>query len=141
MKSPGRMRGKQVSLARVRTQLLVCSVVIIGVLGWFVFQYMGYYTARVIDQEINVTSGQIASRVSATVDFYGDTAALLAKDKERSHEDKLHELYRWVFSRNPRPEELQVAVAHIQKNMENPQVAYEDILWALINSKEFLFNH
>lgn len=68
-------------------------------------------------------------------------AALLAKDKELTHEEKLHEMYRWVFSRNPRSEELSVAVAHIQKHEENPQVAYEDILWALINSKEFLFNH
>jgi phosphomannomutase/phosphoglucomutase len=74
--------GKQLSLARVRTQLLVCSVAILGLLGWFIFQYMGNYIARVIDQEINVTTGQIASRVSATVDFYGDTAALLAKDPE-----------------------------------------------------------
>lgn len=68
-------------------------------------------------------------------------AATLAKDKERTNEEKLQELYRWVFSRNPRPEELSVAVAHIQKHEENPQIAYEDILWALINSKEFIFNH
>jgi hypothetical protein len=68
-------------------------------------------------------------------------AATLARDKERTHEEKLQELYRWVFSRNPRPDELSVAVAHIQKHEDNPQIAYEDILWALINSKEFIFNH
>jgi len=35
---------------------------------------------------------------------------------------------------------LQVALAHIEKH-ENKQQAYEDVLWALLNTKEFLFNH
>ena len=74
--------GKPASLARFRTQLLVSSVAILGVLGWFIFQYMGNYIGRVIEQETNVTAGQIAARVSATVGFYGDTAALLAKDPD-----------------------------------------------------------
>jgi hypothetical protein len=34
-----------------------------------------------------------------------------------------------------------VALAHIEKHKDNKKVAYEDILWALINTKEFLFNH
>ena len=74
--------GKPVSLARFRTQLLVSSVAILGVLGWFIFQYMGNYIGRVIEQETTVTTGQIAARVSATVEFYGDTAARLAKDPD-----------------------------------------------------------
>ena len=32
------------------------------------------------------------------------------------------------------------ALEHIAKNAENKKVAYENILWALINTKEFLFN-
>lgn len=67
-------------------------------------------------------------------------ATLLAKDEARSDEEKLHELYLWVYARPPQAEELQVALAHIEKN-SNKQLAYEDILWALINTKEFLFNH
>ncbi|MDG2389663.1 MAG: DUF1553 domain-containing protein [Planctomycetaceae bacterium] len=82
-----------------------------------------------------------SSEVQNKISSGSGRAAMLAKDKERTHEEKLHELYRWVFSRNPRSEELSVAVAHIQKHEESPQIAYEDILWALINSKEFLFNH
>jgi len=32
-------------------------------------------------------------------------------------------------------------MAHLEKHKDNQKVAYEDIVWALINSKEFLFNH
>ena len=68
-------------------------------------------------------------------------AVLFARDKEREHEDKVRELYRWVYSREPEADELQVALNHIAKHKENVQPAYEDIVWALINTKEFLFNH
>jgi len=68
-------------------------------------------------------------------------AAELAKDQERPHEDKIKELYRWVYAREPDSEEMQIALGHIAKHEEKPQTAYEDIVWALINTKEFLFNH
>lgn len=67
--------------------------------------------------------------------------ALLANDKERSPEEKVRELYRWVYSREPDAEELSIAVAHLQKHQDNVKLAFEDITWALINTKEFLFNH
>ncbi|MFQ5732007.1 MAG: DUF1549 domain-containing protein [Planctomycetaceae bacterium] len=68
-------------------------------------------------------------------------AALLAKDKNRSAEDKVRELYLWVYSREPISEEMQIALAHIKKHPKDPKTAYEDIVWALVNTKEFLFNH
>ncbi|MEO2018830.1 MAG: DUF1549 and DUF1553 domain-containing protein [Fuerstiella sp.] len=68
-------------------------------------------------------------------------AATLAADTERSNEDRMTELYQVVFARNPRPDEMEVAVNYIGRHKENPRIAYEDILWALINTKEFLFNH
>ena len=67
-------------------------------------------------------------------------AAQLAADTQRSHAEKVNALYMWVFSRAPVAEESAVALAHIEK-VENKQQAYEDILWALVNTKEFLFNH
>ena len=38
------------------------------------------------------------------------------------------------------PEETALAVAYLGKT-KNDKAAYEDIVWALINTKEFLFNH
>jgi hypothetical protein len=68
-------------------------------------------------------------------------AAILAGDKERADEEKIRELYRAVYTREPSDDELRIAQAHIAKHEDNPKVAYEDIIWALINTKEFLFNH
>jgi hypothetical protein len=68
-------------------------------------------------------------------------ATLMANDKARTHEDKVKELYRWVYSREPNSDEMKIALAHLAKHEANPKIAYEDILWALINTKEFLFNH
>jgi len=40
----------------------------------------------------------------------------------------------------PRPEELQTTVEYLN-SQENKQRAFEDVLWTIINSKEFMFNH
>jgi hypothetical protein len=68
-------------------------------------------------------------------------AGKLASEKDRPHEARIRELYLWVYSREPQPDEMQIALAHIAKHEQNPKIAYEDILWALVNTKEFLFNH
>jgi len=55
-------------------------------------------------------------------------------------EDAVRELYLVTFSRPPSDAEVAAAVSHVE-TAESPQQGFEDILWALINSREFLFNH
>ena len=45
------------------------------------------------------------------------------------------------MSRKPAPEELAVATKHIAANKKNRKQALEDVGWAILNSKEFLFQH
>jgi hypothetical protein len=68
-------------------------------------------------------------------------AAALSAEKDRPHDARIRELYRWVYSREPNADELKIALAHIGRHEAAPKTAYEDILWALVNTKEFLFNH
>lgn len=68
-------------------------------------------------------------------------AAAIAKDTARSHDERMRELYLVVFGREPNSSELETAVSYLKRNEENQQLGYEDILWALINTKEFQFNH
>jgi hypothetical protein len=67
-------------------------------------------------------------------------AARLAADQNRSDEDKVRELYRVAFSRGPSDDELKTTLVYLASK-DNRREAYEDLVWSLINSKEFLFNH
>ncbi|MEI7699832.1 MAG: DUF1549 domain-containing protein [Planctomycetia bacterium] len=71
----------------------------------------------------------------------GARTAKLATDANRSTDDNVREIYRWVFSREPAADELEVAVGYLKRHTENPRRGFEDIVWALINTKEFQFNH
>jgi hypothetical protein len=66
-------------------------------------------------------------------------AALLANDK-RSDAEKVDELFMWTLGRLPSAEHRQFAIEHINRNAMNKRLAYENLLWALINTKEFVFN-
>jgi hypothetical protein len=59
---------------------------------------------------------------------------------KRPPEDAVRDLYLVTFSRPPSDAEVADAVSHVE-TAESPQQGFEDILWALINSREFLFNH
>jgi hypothetical protein len=83
-----------------------------------------------------LNSAEIQGKLTA-----GDgRAALLASDAQRQHQEKIRELYLLSFSREPLEEELSIALAYIEKTGDAKR-AFEDIVWALINTKEFLFNH
>ena len=78
-------------------------------------------------------------------------ADLLAKD-DRPESEKIRELYLAAFSREPRPDELKTTLEYFAerrvdaagKPLDETKAKredYEDLLWALIGTKEFLFNH
>jgi hypothetical protein len=69
----------------------------------------------------------------------GGRAELMAKDP-RPEAEKVEELFQWALARKPTPLQLNTAVAHIKQNAKNKKSAYENILWALLNTKEFAFN-
>jgi hypothetical protein len=69
----------------------------------------------------------------------GGRADLIAKDP-RPDAEKVEELFLWAFARKPAKDQLDVALAHINQYAANKKAAYENILWALINTKEFVFN-
>ncbi|MEO1992292.1 MAG: DUF1549 domain-containing protein [Pirellulales bacterium] len=62
-------------------------------------------------------------------------------DETRPHSQQIHELYRAALSREPTVDELFVAEHFVHQHSDNLLSAYEDLIWALLNSKEFLFNH
>jgi hypothetical protein len=52
----------------------------------------------------------------------------------------IEELYLTAFSRHPTAPELNRTREYIE-TASDKQKAVEDVLWAVLNSKEFMFNH
>ncbi len=92
-----------------------------------------------------------ANDIKSKLAFAEGRAQRLAKD-DRPLEARVSELYLAAFAREPKPEELQTALAYLNEprtdangNAMDALVArrenFQDVIWALISTKEFLFNH
>lgn len=71
-------------------------------------------------------------------DGNGKIANLLKAKREPA--EIIDELYLGSISRLPTENE-RAAVLKFVASIKDPQEAYQDVLWTLINSKEFMFNH
>jgi hypothetical protein len=78
-------------------------------------------------------------------DIHGKMGAGIAKTlaaDARPDPEKVDELYYRAFARPATEAERKIALAHVGKaDAKAKQGAWEDVVWALINTKEFLFNH
>ncbi|TWU17280.1 hypothetical protein Pla52o_52860 [Novipirellula galeiformis] len=92
-----------------------------------------------------------AADIKSKLAFAGGRADRFVKT-EIAPEAQVRELYLAAFSRPPRADELATAIAYLAeprtdaegKPLDAARVAREnlhDLLWALMNTKEFLFNH
>lgn len=69
----------------------------------------------------------------------GGRAAALAKDP-RPVEERIRRLFLTAYARQPDAAETCKAVEYVTRKKGEP-AAWEDLVWAVINTKEFLFNH
>ena len=94
-----------------------------------------------------INSREIKSKLAAG---NGRAAQLAASDGPAN--EKVRQLYMIAFSREPRTDELETALAYVNEIPKDPNGSsmdadqltrqnYQDLIWALINTKEFLFNH
>lgn len=92
-----------------------------------------------------------APDVKAKLTATNGRAELLSK-AEAPEPKRIRELYLAAFSREPEADEVRVAEAHLARPRVDAQgkpldsqrarrMGYEDLIWALLNTKEFLWNH
>jgi hypothetical protein len=88
-----------------------------------------------------INSKDLFSKLSAE----GGRAAQLASDSEQSLTEKIRKFYLVTVSRQPTEDELATVTDYVKRKSKQKgssvASACEDVLWALINTKEFLFNH
>ena len=89
-----------------------------------------------------LNSDEVQSKISRG----GGRADAMAKaDDKRPDEEKVTEIFLWAFARKPTKDDLAASLEHIKKmemksGAAGKKTAYENIIWALINTKEFVFN-
>jgi hypothetical protein len=92
-----------------------------------------------------------ASDIKSKLATKGGTAELLA-DQDQPLEDRIRELYMVAYSRQPTSAELKTVEDYLAqprldaagKPIDAKRAArenFQDLIWALVNTKEFLFNH
>jgi hypothetical protein len=83
-----------------------------------------------------LNSSEVRNRLTKT----GGRADRLASDP-RPDATKVDELFLWALGHEPTSGQREAALAHIARRAQDKKAAYEDILWSLVNTKEFEFNH
>lgn len=89
-----------------------------------------------------INSSEIHNRLSGDT----GTAAKLAAETEAAPPQRLRQLYLSALGRPPTKDETAKLMDYLERKAQpadkgGMRPAYEDIVWTLINTKEFLFNH
>lgn len=63
------------------------------------------------------------------------------EDTQKSNPEILEELYLTALGRRPRDSERTTLLTYVGGKSSDRTAAFQDVLWALLNTKEFLFNH
>lgn len=94
-----------------------------------------------------LNSGELRNKLAS-----GSGRAAALAGGSTSLEERVRDLYLVAFAREPRAEELAEALAYLNEKLldaegqplaAQPSAAqnWQDLIWALLNTKEFLFNH
>ena len=101
-----------------------------------------------LSQSLHLMNG---SDIKAKLRTSKGRADALSRD-QRTNEEKVTDLYLAAFSREPRDKELKIALDYLEEPLSDAngnlikgatavRQKFEDLIWALMNTKEFLFNH
>jgi len=120
---------KPASLGTLRLHLVVAGVVLLGALAGFIFQLMSAPILRALERESQIITQQVALRVSSLANYYGSTAALLAKDPDIAYllmvgnDSALHsreESLRYVFPQAINVQLLAPGITEVDRDASPP---------------------
>lgn len=81
-----------------------------------------------------LNSGDVYNRIRTGA----GRAVRFSREQQQSNEKRIEELFLAAFARPPQPHEVQFLTTQIA-DYDNVQQAWEDTVWAIINTKEFQF--
>ena len=92
-----------------------------------------------VAQAMHLVSGETIQELSTSSGNLVDT---LLERPDWSEEERLEEIYMTAYSRPPTPDE-RTTVLDLLRDADGDQrkAVYQDVLWAIFNSKEFAYVH
>ncbi len=91
-------------------------------------QSLHLLNSKEVQAKLSDPNGRAAKWAQQSATPEGRTTQFANCTKSPSHESRV-------------PEESEVATRYLQARTEKLPAAFEDLIWAMINSKEFLFQH
>ena len=70
-----------------------------------------------------------------------DTTLSPVENIRKTGPERIRELYMRSLGRLPTESEQTIALEYLMQRADRLREAYEDLVWGVVNSKEFLFNH
>ncbi|NQV28778.1 MAG: DUF1553 domain-containing protein [Rhodopirellula sp.] len=87
-------------------------------------QALHFINSENLNQKISAANGRLSGLIKS----------------EKSDDEIVNEFYLAAFGRQPRQQEVEVAVKLVSE-ADSRQAGFEDLIWTLLNSTAFLFNH
>ena len=127
-------------------------VVVISHDRWFLDRIATHVLAFEGDSQVRFFEGNVTDYAAFRHTELGSSAEIqekLSSDKGYvgrlvkngiSHEENVRGIFLRVFARSPRPRELAVAMQFLESQTDRKE-AYGSLLWSLLATIEFLFNH
>jgi hypothetical protein len=79
-------------------------------------------------------------QINAMVSVRAGSPLRAILDADKSDRERVRRVYLTVLSREPSPGETHAALQHVHQSRTETE-GYEDLLWALCNTTEFMSNH
>jgi hypothetical protein len=110
--------------------------------GHFLRQFGQSQRDTIDNASQDATVTQVLNLLNGFVDknLINNSRSVILQDlaQKKTAEDKLNSLYLSLYSRYPALRERMMMLAHIKKTGNTDQ-SYKDIVWAMINTNEFMF--
>jgi len=101
-------------------------------------QSLHLINSKEIQSKLTVDSGRAAAWAAQKP---SDASLSPVEQIRTTAPDRIRELYLLALSRAPTESEQHLALEYLMQRSDRLREAYEDLLWGVVNSKEFLFNH
>ena len=101
-------------------------------------QSLHLLNSKEMQNKLSAEAGRAAAWASSTI---LDTSLSPAENIRKTAPERIRQLYLIGLGRIPSDSEQTIALEYLLQRADRPKEAYEDLVWGMVNSKEFLFNH